>query len=37
VQEVQVTKITEKSVELAISGKYMPDGTDITFDGIVVK
>lgn len=37
VEDVQVTSITSSSVVLAVSGKYLPDGEDVTIDGIVVK
>lgn len=37
VSNVQVTTITSSSIVLAISGKYLPDGQDVTLDGIVVK
>lgn len=37
VSEVRVTTYTSSSVELAISGRYLPDGTDVTLEGIVVK
>lgn len=37
VSDVQVTTITASQVILAISGKYMPDGQDVTLEGIVVK
>jgi len=37
VATVKVTTITESQVILAVSGKYLPDGQEITIDGIVVK
>lgn len=37
VSEVRVTTITESRVVLAIIGKYLPDGQQVTIEGIVVK
>lgn len=37
VTEVKVTTITESRVELAVFGKYLPSGSDVVIDGIVVK
>lgn len=37
VTEVRITTITVSSVVIAVSGNYLPDGQQVTIDGIVVK
>lgn len=37
VTQVDVTTITVSSIVLAVSGRYLPDGEEITIEGIVVK
>lgn len=37
VSSVKVVSVTTGQVELAISGTYLPDGSQVTIDGIVVK
>lgn len=36
-QKVSVTSAEPGSVELELTGNYLPDGADVTVDGIVVK
>lgn len=37
VESVQVAASSLGSVELSLSGKYLPNGTDVTIDGIQVQ